>query len=65
MDKHVVEYAGVPVGIIVPDKDRFRFIAVKFHVYELNDRHFASALEVHLAIHNLMTTDSAQAALAA
>ena len=32
MKKQVIEYAGVPVGIVIPDEDRLKFIAVKFHV---------------------------------
>lgn len=34
MAKQVIEYAGVPVGIVVPDKDLLKFIAVKFHVHD-------------------------------
>ena len=37
MQRQVVEYAGVPVGILVPDSDRLKFIAVKFHVHDLDE----------------------------
>lgn len=53
MEKQVVEYAGVPVGIVVPDAGRLRFIAVKFHVYDLNDRYFSSPSDVVQAIHSI------------
>jgi hypothetical protein len=52
MQKQVIEYGGEPVGIVVPDQDRLKFIAVKFHVIELDEQRFASADEVRLAIRN-------------
>ncbi|TCL72026.1 hypothetical protein [Rhizobium sp. BK251] len=55
MKKQVIEYAGVPVGIVVPDEDRLKFIAVKFHVHDLDEQRFSSTDEVRLAIHDLMT----------
>ena len=55
MAKQVIEYAGVPVGIVVPDKDLLKFIAVKFHVHDLDGQHFASPSDVRQAIHKLMS----------
>ncbi|EJT01525.1 hypothetical protein RCCGE510_29791 (plasmid) [Rhizobium sp. CCGE 510] len=55
MAKQVIEYAGVPVGIVVPDKDVLKFIAVKFHVHDLDGQHFASPFEALRAIHKLMS----------
>ncbi|SIR21165.1 hypothetical protein SAMN05880590_11411 [Rhizobium sp. RU35A] len=52
MQKQVIEYGGEPVGIVVPDQGRLRFIAVKFHVIDLDEQRFASADEVRLAIRN-------------
>lgn len=52
MQKQVIEYAGEPVGIVVPDNDRLKFIAVKYHVIELDEQRFSSADEVRLAIRN-------------
>ena len=52
MQKQVIEYAGEPVGIVVPDNDRLRFIAVKYHVIGLDEQRFSSADEVRLAIRN-------------
>ena len=42
MQKQVIEFAGVPVGIVIPDDDRLKFIAVKFHVHDLDEQHFDS-----------------------
>jgi hypothetical protein len=55
MKKQVIEYAGIPVGIVIPDEDRLKFIAVKFHVHDLDEQRFSSPDEVKLAIHDLMT----------
>lgn len=38
MQKQVIEFAGEPVGIVIPDNDRLKFIAVKFHVHDLTNR---------------------------
>ncbi len=54
MKKQVIEYAGVPVGIVVPDEDKLRFIAVKYHVHDLDEHRFGSADEVQLAIRDLL-----------
>lgn len=54
MQRQVVEYAGVPVGILIPDADRMKFIAVKFHVHDLDERHFDSASDVKAAIRELL-----------
>jgi hypothetical protein len=60
MKKQVIEYAGVPVGIVVPDDDQLRFIAVKYHVHDLDERRFGSADEVRLAIRDLLARSPAQ-----
>ncbi|MDO1584819.1 hypothetical protein [Rhizobium oryzicola] len=52
MQKQVIEFGGEPVGIVVPDNDRLKFIAVKFHVIDLDEQRFSSADEVRLAIRN-------------
>jgi len=54
MKKEVIEYAGEPVGIVVPNDNRLRFIAVKFHVHDLDNQNFASCDEVRSAIHRLI-----------
>jgi hypothetical protein len=54
MQKQVIEFAGEPVGIVVPDEDRLKFIAVKFHVIDLDEQRFDSPDDVRLAIHRLV-----------
>lgn len=50
MQRQVIEYNGLPVGIAVPDKGDLRFIAVKFHVIDLDDRRYSSLGELRAAI---------------
>lgn len=63
MQKQVIEYGGEPVGIVVPDEDRLKFIAVKFHVIDLDERRFTSADEIRLAIRDLVRGRNANAAI--
>ncbi|PZM16012.1 hypothetical protein [Rhizobium tubonense] len=60
MKKQVIEYAGVPVGIVVPEDDRLKFIAVKFHVHDLDEQRFGSTDEVKLAIRDLLSRSKAE-----
>ena len=54
MQKLVIEFAGEPVGIVIPDNDRLKFIAVKFHVHDLDEQKFDSADDVRIAIRDLV-----------
>ena len=54
MKKQVIEYAGVPVGITIPDGDRIKFIAVKYPVIELDGGVYRSVSELQIAIHQHM-----------
>lgn len=54
MQKQVIEFAGEPVGIVIPDQDRLKFIAVKFHVIDLDEQRFDSPDAVRLAIRDLV-----------
>lgn len=54
MSKQVIEYAGEPVGIAVPENGKLKFIAVKFHVMDLDDQVFSSAEAVNAAIRRLV-----------
>ena len=54
MQKQVIEFGGEPVGIVIPDQDRLKFIAVKFHVIDLDEQRFNSPDEVRLAIRDLV-----------
>lgn len=54
MKKQVIEYAGIPVGITIPDGDRVKFIAVKYPVIDLDGGVYRSVNELQLAIHQHM-----------
>lgn len=59
MQKQVIEFAGEPVGIVVPDEDRLKFIAVKFHVIDLDEQHFDTPGDVQMAISRLVAARNA------
>lgn len=54
MEKQVIEYAGVPVGISVPEGNRVKFIAVKFPVIDLDGAVYGSVAELQRAIRTHM-----------
>ena len=56
MQKQVIKFAGEPVGIVIPDENRLKFIAVKFHVIDLDEQRFDSADDVRLAISKLVAS---------
>ncbi len=55
MEKQVIEYGGQPVGIVIPEKDALKFIAVKYHVMDFDSRIFRSPREVRDAIRQHLT----------
>ena len=62
MFKQVVEYAGVPVGILVPRDDSLTFLAVKFHVMALDGKRFSSLADARNAIRSHVTRGAMLAA---
>ncbi|MCV9962666.1 hypothetical protein OIU34_12220 [Pararhizobium sp. BT-229] len=60
MNKQVIEFGGEAVGVVVPDEGRMRFVAVKYHVWDLDSRHFRSADEARAAVRNLMVSQRAR-----
>jgi hypothetical protein len=50
MSKQVIEYAGEPVGIAVPENGKLKFIAVKFHVMDLDNHLYPSLSDMQKAI---------------
>ena len=50
MKKQMVEFGGQPVGIVVPEDGRFKFVAVKFHVHALDGGLYGSMEELRGAI---------------
>ncbi|MNT55582.1 hypothetical protein D3C72_1928260 [compost metagenome] len=61
MSKQVIEYGGEAVGVVVPDEGRFKFLAVKYHVWDLDAQRFRSADEARAAIRHLMARQAAPA----
>lgn len=55
MQKQVVEFNGEAVGALVPDGDRFRFIAVKYGVWNLDGRLFSRPMEAKQAVTALLS----------
>ncbi|MGV1988006.1 hypothetical protein ACQZ5N_15400 [Agrobacterium sp. 22-221-1] len=62
MQRQTIEYQGLPVGIAVPNEDKLRFIAVKFHVIDLDNRQFSSVAELTSAIRAYLDGQQALAA---
>ncbi|MCP8894143.1 hypothetical protein KYK29_04310 [Shinella daejeonensis] len=54
MQKQVIEIGGEAVGVVVPDEDRLKFLAVKYSVWDLDAKRFASADEARAAIRRLL-----------
>jgi hypothetical protein len=53
MSKQVVEYAGQQVGIAVPENGNLKFIAVKYHVMELDNHVYPSLAAMQNALRSL------------
>lgn len=60
MNKQVIEFAGQPVGIVIPEDGMLKFIAVKFHVYDLDNHKFHSPSDVVKAIAKMLQGKSNQ-----
>jgi hypothetical protein len=56
MNKQVIEFGGEAVGVVVPDAGTLRFVAVKFHVWDLDSRRFRSADEARAAVRQLVAS---------
>lgn len=54
MEKKVIEFAGEPVGIAVPEGGKFKFIAVKYHVMDLDEQFFSSTEALSAAVRRLV-----------
>ena len=59
MQKQVIEIGGEALGVVVPDEDRLKFVAVKYSVWDLDSQRFSSADEVRVAIRRLLNDPSA------
>ena len=50
MSKQTIEFAGEAVGALVPDNGQMRFLAVKYSVWSLDGRVFATADDARKAV---------------
>ncbi|MBB3317620.1 MULTISPECIES: hypothetical protein [unclassified Rhizobium] len=50
MQRQAVIFGGQEVGIAVPADSRLRFIAVRFHVIDLDNLVFDTITDIHRAI---------------
>ena len=48
--KQVLEFQGIPVGVLLPRDGCLTFMAVKFDVMELDGRLFSSAADAREAV---------------
>ena len=58
MNKQVIEFGGEAVGVVVPDADRLKFVAVKYHVWDLDSRYFRTADEARVAVRQLIAAQA-------
>lgn len=45
----VIEVAGEPLGVVVPQAEGYRFLAVKLSAFAIDGQHFASVEHAHSA----------------
>jgi hypothetical protein len=50
MQRQAVVFNGQEVGIVVPEENRLRFIAVRFHVIDLDNKVFDTLADIRRAI---------------
>ena len=46
----VIEVGGEPQGVVVPDAEGYRFLAVKLPAFPVDGQHFADVEAAHLAV---------------
>jgi hypothetical protein len=55
MHKQVIEFNGEAVGALMPEGERFRFVAVKYGVWSLDGRLFSRPVEAKRAVMMLLS----------
>ncbi|ASY55383.1 hypothetical protein [Sinorhizobium sp. CCBAU 05631] len=53
MKKQTIKFAGEAVGALIPDNGQLRFVAVKYSVWSLDGRIFATSEEALRAVASL------------
>lgn len=59
MQRQAVVFNGQEVGIVVPEENRLRFIAVRFHVIDLDNKVFDTLADIRRAISEHVVTANA------
>lgn len=53
-----IEVDGEPLGVVIPDPQGFRFLAVRFHVFGIDGLTFASVEEAQAAARKARAPDA-------
>lgn len=51
----VIEVSGEPQGVVVPDAEGYRFLAVKLPAFSIDGQKFASVEGAHLAVRDAIS----------
>jgi hypothetical protein len=54
----VIEVAGEPLGVVVPQDQGFRFLAVKLPAFAVDGQHFPTIEQAHLAVTEAVRRDA-------
>jgi hypothetical protein len=55
----VIEVGGEPQGVVVPDAEGYRFLAVKLPAFSIDGQKFASVEGAHLAVRDAVSGTNA------
>lgn len=53
----VIEVSGEPLGVVVPDADGYKFLAVKFPVFGIDGHRFETVEAAQLAAQAIITDE--------
>lgn len=59
----VIEVSGEPLGVVVPDADGFKFLAVKFPVFGIDGHRFETVEAAQLAARAILADSEGDEAL--
>ena len=54
-----IEVGGEPLGVVVPDAEGYRFLAVKLPAFPIDGQHFPSIETAHFAVSQAVRGDQA------
>lgn len=57
----VIEVAGEPLGVVVPNADGYRFLAVKLPAFSVDGQQFETVEKAHFAVSQAVRKDGAAA----